>query len=259
MDEFKHEDTYFFFVKGTPGACSAMFRRALTALARETALMETLDSVKPYDLFEPPYLLACRRVKGYTMITISGGFGEGRVEQLTADGIEGVEEFITMTYAPGAGFFFHDDKEGKIVKHLDDFGLGYISHAVATSSIGSNTEIARDFSNRERTGKIVLDYDTDVAPLLACDTLRYVRIQGYRMSSIFEKLNDLRYKSDDLAWVKRVVFELSVRPNLTIDEVSELYELSKFFERLSQKPEVVCGMATDASQETPVELSVLTI
>lgn len=130
MDEFKWEDTYFFFVKGKPSACSAMYRRALTALAKETALAETLDSVKPYDLFEPPYLFSCRQAKGYTVITVSGGFGEGYMQQLSADGIEGVEEFITIIYAPGAAFASHDDKEGKIIKNLDDFGIEYISDLV---------------------------------------------------------------------------------------------------------------------------------
>lgn len=235
-----------------------MFRRALTALAKETALAESLYSTDTYDLFEPPYLLACRQVKGYTVISMAGGFGEGYVQQLNADGIEGVEEFITMVYAPGAAYFAHDDNEGKIVKHLDDFGLGYISHAVATSSVCDNAEIAGDFRNSERSGKIVLDYDTDVAPLLGCDTLRYVRIQGYSMTAVLEKLSNLRYGSDDFHRVKQVVFELSLRPNITIDEISELVELSEFFERLPQSPGVVCGMAKDSKQETPVELRVLT-
>lgn len=259
MDEFKYEDTYFFFVKGTPAACSAMYRRALTALAKETALVETLNSVKPYDLFEPPYLFSCRQVNGYTMITMAGGFGEGYVQQLSADGIEGVEEFITMVYSPGAAHFGHDDNEGKIVKHLDDFGLGYISQSVSTSRVCDNAEIVGDFRNRERSGKIVLDYDTDVAPLLGCDTLRYVRIQGYSMSSVFNELSNLRYSTDDLHRVKRVVFELSIHPNLKIDEVEELCDLSRIFEGLPQDPEVVCGLIKDANQEMPIELRVLTV
>lgn len=120
-------------------------------------------------------------------------------------------------------------------------------------------DIIRDFRPRERTGWIALDYDTDVAPLLDCDTLHYERVQGYRMVTLIDELEMRHDQSGDFNEVTKVVFELRLHPEADFVKMMEIKALSEFFASLPQKPDVVWAYEKDASLTTPIELRFISI
>lgn len=136
--------------------------------------------------------------------------------------------------------------------------ISLILCAIMTNS-NIKSDIIRDFRDRERTGRIALDYDTDVAPLLDCDTLRYERVQGYRMVTLIDELETRHDQSGDFNEVTKVVFELLLHPEADFVKMMEIKALSEFFASLPQQPDVVWGFEKDASLTMPIELRVLTV
>lgn len=120
-------------------------------------------------------------------------------------------------------------------------------------------DIIRDFRDRERMGRIQLDFDTDIAPLLECDTLRYERVQGYRILSLINELETRLDQTGNFNEVKKVVFELLLHPEADFVNMIEINALSEFFASLPQKPDVVWGWQKDESLTAPIELRIITV
>lgn len=120
---------YFYFIKGTPTAVQAMVRRALTAMAKATAVNSRFKTRQGLEVtstnYTPPYLFAVEELYGYTMITLGGCSWNDEFE-LTADGIEGVEEFIWIHNLHSIAQLNHNDTENKILGRAADFGLGFL-------------------------------------------------------------------------------------------------------------------------------------
>lgn len=123
------DPVYYYFIKGTPTAVRALVRRALTALAKETAVTTTYRTRNGIEEesrnYTPPYLFACCQFKDYTMITLGGTNWEGGFD-LNTEGIEGIEEFIWIHRFFSISEMEHNDTEGKILSRAEEFGLEFL-------------------------------------------------------------------------------------------------------------------------------------
>lgn len=129
---------------------------------------------------------------------------------------------------------------------------------MTTNSIKS--DIIRDFRDRECTGPVVLEFDSDIAPLLECDTLRYERAQGSRMMTLVDELKTRLTQSGDLKKVSKVVLELLLHPETNNVKMFDVNNASsELLSELPQQPEVVFGIIVDATLPTPIELRVITV
>lgn len=123
------DPVYYYFVKGTPTAVRALVRRALAAVAQETAVTATYRTRNGIEEesrnYTPPYLFACCEIDDYTVITLGGTNWKGGFA-LNTEGIEGIEEFIWIHRFFSISEMEHNDTEGKILSRAEDFGLEFL-------------------------------------------------------------------------------------------------------------------------------------
>lgn len=117
-----------------------------------------------------------------------------------------------------------------------------------------NSEDIRDtFCGENLHSRIALDYDTDIAPMLADGSAKFASFSG---ESITDAVNQLA-QSGILQSAKAIVFNIVTGNGVEL-KMSDLTPLNDFLSTLPSETEITWGMSSDAKQLTNITVNILT-
>lgn len=116
-----------------------------------------------------------------------------------------------------------------------------------------NREDIRDaFCGENLHSRIALDYESDIAPMLADGSAKFASFTG---ESISDALNQLA-QSGILQSAKAIVFNIVTGNDVEL-KMSDLTPLNDFLSTLSKDVEVTWGIAADYEQSSKVTVNIL--
>lgn len=116
----------------------------------------------------------------------------------------------------------------------------------------TENEIRKAFCGENLHSQIALDYDSDIAPMLADESVRFDSFTG---ESITEAVNQMA-QSGKLRSAKAVVLNIVIGNGVEL----KMSDLTPLNDRLSTRPsetEVTWGIAADIKQSANITLNIL--
>lgn len=116
----------------------------------------------------------------------------------------------------------------------------------------NTTDIRDAFCGENLHSQIALDYDTDIAPMLADGSAKFASFSG---ESITDAVNQLA-QSGILQSAKAIVFNIVTGTGVEL-KMSDLTPLNDFLSTLPNGVEVIWGIAADIKQSANITLNIL--